>query len=68
MYNVITNLIQNTTPKGSSPSDPFWDRSEVAFYVEGIFHEYIEKPWQIPTSKGGSATVSLCFRARCLQN
>lgn len=27
---LITNLIRNTTPKGSSSNDPFWEKSETA--------------------------------------
>ena len=27
---LITNLIRNTTPKGSQTNDPFWDKSETA--------------------------------------
>ena len=36
-----------------------------SLYVD-IVHGYIGKAWQIPTSKVGSATLSLCFRGRCL--
>ena len=28
---LITNLIRNTTPKGSQTNDPFWEKSETAF-------------------------------------
>ena len=28
---LITNLISNTTPKGSTPSDPFWEKAEGLF-------------------------------------
>lgn len=27
---LITNLIQNTTPKNASQNDPFWEKSEIA--------------------------------------
>lgn len=27
---LISNLIQNTTPKGASQNDPFWEKSEIA--------------------------------------
>lgn len=27
---LISNLIQNTTPKGTSQNDPFWEKSEIA--------------------------------------
>ena len=28
---LITNLISNTTPKGATPSDPFWEKAEGLF-------------------------------------
>ncbi|MCD7744120.1 MAG: type IV secretory system conjugative DNA transfer family protein [Lachnospiraceae bacterium] len=33
---LITNLIANTTPKGSTPNDPFWERSE-SMLLQAIF-------------------------------
>ena len=42
---LITNLIKNTTPKGSTPSDPFWEKSE-SLFLQAIFY-YVwmeEKP------------------------
>lgn len=33
---LITNLIRNTTPKGSQTNDPFWERSETAL-LEALF-------------------------------
>ena len=32
---LITNLIRNTTPKGSKTNDPFWEKSETAL-LEGL--------------------------------
>lgn len=32
---LITNLIRNTTPKGSQTNDPFWEKSETAL-LEGL--------------------------------
>ena len=32
---LITNLIRNTTPKGSQTNDPFWEKSETAL-LEGV--------------------------------
>lgn len=34
---LITNLIKNTTPKGSTPSDPFWEKSE-SLFLQAIFY------------------------------
>lgn len=28
---LITNIMSNTTPKGSTPSDPFWEKAEGLF-------------------------------------
>lgn len=33
---LITNLIRNTTPKGSQTNDPFWEKSETAL-LEALF-------------------------------
>ena len=34
---LITNLIANTTPKGSNPSDPFWEKAE-GLFLQSIFY------------------------------
>ena len=34
---LVTNLIKNTTPKGSNPSDPFWEKAE-GLYLSAIFY------------------------------
>lgn len=34
---LVTNLIKNTTPKGSNTNDPFWERSETALLEALIF-------------------------------
>lgn len=34
---LITNLISNTTPKGSTPSDPFWEKAE-GLFLQSIFY------------------------------
>lgn len=33
---LITNLFRNTTPKGSTTQDPFWEKAE-AMYLESLF-------------------------------
>lgn len=33
---LVTNLIQNTTPKNSSSNDPFWEKAE-SLYLQAIF-------------------------------
>ena len=34
---LITNLITNTTPKGSNSSDPFWEKAE-SLFLQSIFY------------------------------
>ena len=34
---LITNLIKNTTPKGSNSSDPFWEKAE-SLFLQSIFY------------------------------
>lgn len=35
---LVTNIISNTTPKGTSPSDPFWEKSEAMLISSIIFY------------------------------
>ena len=37
---LITNLIRNTTPKGSSTNDPFWEKSETALLEALMLYLY----------------------------
>ena len=41
---LITNLIRNTTPKGSSTSDPFWEKSETALLEALMLYLYHYAP------------------------
>lgn len=41
---LVTNLIRNTTPKGSSTNDPFWERSETALLEALILYLLYEAP------------------------
>lgn len=41
---LITNLIRNTTPKGSSGSDPFWEKAETALLESLMFYLLYEAP------------------------
>ena len=41
---LISNLIQNTTPKGSQSSDPFWDKSETALLQALMLYLLHEAP------------------------
>ena len=41
---LISNLIQNTTPKGSQSSDPFWEKSETALLQALMLYLLLEAP------------------------
>ena len=41
---LISNLIQNTTPKGSQSSDPFWEKSETALLQALVLYLLHEAP------------------------
>ncbi|WP_214629685.1 VirD4-like conjugal transfer protein, CD1115 family [Paenibacillus agaridevorans] len=41
---LVTNLIRNTTPKGSNTSDPFWERSETALLEALVLYLLYEAP------------------------
>lgn len=41
---LITNLIRNTTPKGSGSSDPFWEKAETALLESLMFYLLYEAP------------------------
>ena len=41
---LINNLIRNTTPKGASSSEPFWEKSETALLQALMFYLLMEAP------------------------
>lgn len=41
---LITNLIQNTTPKNASQNDPFWEKSEIALDTALMLYLLYEAP------------------------
>ena len=41
---LITNLISNTTPKGSNPSDPFWEKAEGLFLQSIFYYVWLVEP------------------------
>ena len=41
---LVTNLIRNTTPKGSNTNDPFWERSETALLEALILYLLYKAP------------------------
>lgn len=40
---LITNLIANTTPKGATPSDPFWEKAEGLFLQAIFYYVWLEE-------------------------
>lgn len=40
---LITNLIANTTPKGSVPTDPFWEKAESLFLQAIFYYVWLEE-------------------------
>ena len=42
MVKLITNLISNTTPKGATPSDPFWEKAEGLFLQSIFYYVWLE--------------------------
>ena len=41
---LITNLIQNTTPKGASKGDPFWEKAEGMFLMSLLYYVWMVEP------------------------
>ena len=41
---LVTNLMANTTPKNSAPTDPFWDKSEGMFLQALFYYVWLEVP------------------------
>lgn len=41
---LITNLIANTTPKGTNSSDPFWEKAESLFLQAIFYYVWMEEP------------------------
>jgi len=41
---LITNIISNTTPKGSAPSEPFWEKAEGLFLQAIFYYVWLEEP------------------------
>lgn len=41
---LVSNLVRNTTPKGASSNDPFWERAETALLEALILYLIFEAP------------------------
>lgn len=48
MQKLVTNMMKNTTPKGTTASDPFWDKAE-SMFLQALFyyvHYHVPKEQQ----------------------
>ena len=61
---LITNLISNTTPKGSTPSDPFWEKAE-GLFLQAIFY-YVWKE-ERPEKRNFETVLKLLGEAEVTQ-
>jgi len=57
---LITNLISNTTPKGATPSDPFWEKAEGLFLQALFYYVWMEEK---PTKRNFETLLKLMGEA-----
>ena len=57
---LITNLIANTTPKGSQSMDPFWEKAEGLFLQALFYYVWMEEP---PSKKNFQTVLKLLSEA-----
>lgn len=58
---LITNLMKNTTPKGSSSNDPFWEKAENLFLQALFYYVWMEMP---PGRKNMVSVLELLAKAK----
>ena len=58
---LITNLISNTTPKGATPSDPFWEKAEGLFLQAIFYYVWLEVQ---PAKRNFETVLKLLWRGR----
>ena len=61
---LITNLISNTTPKGATPSDPFWEKAEGMFLQSIFYYVWLECP---PAARNFKTVLQLMGEAEVVQ-
>lgn len=61
---LITNLIANTTPKGSNPSDPFWEKAESLFLQAIFYYVWLEEK---PANRNFKTVLKLLGEAEVKQ-
>ena len=57
---LVTNLISNTTPKDSAPTDPFWQQSEGMFLQALFYYVWLELP---PAKRNMKSVMNLLSEA-----
>jgi len=57
---LITNLIANTTPKGTTSADPFWEKAEGMFLQALFYYVWLEMP---PNRKNFQSVLELLSEA-----
>ena len=57
---LVTNIISNTTPKETSPTDPFWEKSESMFLQALFYYVWLEMP---PNRKNFQSVLELLSEA-----
>lgn len=57
---LVTNIISNTTPKETAPSDPFWEKSESMFLQALFYYVWLEMP---PNRKNFQSVLDLISEA-----
>lgn len=57
---LITNIMSNTTPKGSNPSDPFWEKAEGLFLQALFYYVWLEEK---PSKRNFASVLKLMEEA-----
>ena len=61
---LITNLMSNTTPKGSTPSDPFWEKAEGLFLQALFYYVWLEEK---PSKRNFASVLKLMGEAEVME-
>lgn len=61
---LITNLMSNTTPKGATPSDPFWEKAEGLFLQALFYYVWLEEK---PARRNFSTVLKLMGEAEVME-
>lgn len=57
---LVTNIMSNTTPKETAPTDPFWEKSESMFLQALFYYVWLEMP---PNRKNFQSVLELLSEA-----